>query len=697
MCYCIVILLFFFQGIYSADPQGQSDSEESLNRTISPELSTFQAAFLKNFSLPQDGTGVPVGFLSFLEKKEEDQEELAGARVADAKGSAVQRSRSWEKESAPFEILEEVKEGCTFSRSHSDEEIPVVPQQEKKPLIKMRSLKKLEELKHRRRSIVSPHSPPEKSIPVKKIVSDMSDADREKELDDSEKILSTERKLPKNPSLLSRLPGIFALRSRDNTPSHSRDSTPAHHIKSPLISSGLSQKDLPKTSYKKDDSPHKSCPSGIEKRQSSIEEKKLSPGSKRLFRQYDLWTDLYKYVDELEGLTVLMLCAQDGKVHDMHRILSRDASGIDLKSKNKDSVTALMLSVQEDQIKALEVLLDYNANVYIQDAAGKTAVIHAAQGGNLGVIERLLQRDSSGINMQAHNGHTALLAAIIGGHQSVVAELLAHKARADIVDADGSTPLIRALNGDFNMNILYMLMDAWPDGLNYQDKLGRTPVMHAIINENPEVLYVLLSRRPNLEIEDVKSYTPLHYAARKDYKYVVALFDKGRLGSSITALTNSNLTPLALATLRNDGASVALIASYIQDDDVYKVGTDDHCERNNALMFAAERGCEDIVKILLERSPCGINNLNKYRKSALIIAAENGHPKIVELLLRYSPNINLSDSLHLTARQYALIKRAMHERLGSLEKSKKYDQIQEMISDYEAIVLAEQYKKEIDA
>jgi len=60
---------------------------------------------------------------------------------------------------------------------------------------------------------------------------------------------------------------------------------------------------------------------------------------------------------------------------------------------------------------------------------------------------------------------------------------------------------------------------------------------------------------------------------------------------------------------------------------------------NTPLHFAACRGNEEIVKILLQHSKVNVNDKDVSGKTALHLACSEGHSKVCQLLLNYGADI----------------------------------------------------------
>lgn len=83
------------------------------------------------------------------------------------------------------------------------------------------------------------------------------------------------------------------------------------------------------------------------------------------------------------------------------------------------------------------------------------------------------------------------------------------------------------------------------DEVNQKDQDGRTPLMHAILAENPDKLIInmLLEVGAHVNDSDIgQKWTPLHYAAADNYDDIVAiLLEHGATQDSVDIFGNTPL------------------------------------------------------------------------------------------------------------------------------------------------------------
>ena len=125
------------------------------------------------------------------------------------------------------------------------------------------------------------------------------------------------------------------------------------------------------------------------------------------------------------------------------------------------------------------------------------------------------------------------------------------------------------------------------------DSIGRSALIHAIIQGNIDIIELLKSR-----------------------------------GVSLESKSSNNITPLMWAIIYDNLKSVR----YLIQDNV-KVLEEKDVNGWNAFMFACAKGYLDVVKYILKFSPNIIKKKSNSNETALIVAADNGKANIVKYLL----------------------------------------------------------------
>lgn len=101
-----------------------------------------------------------------------------------------------------------------------------------------------------------------------------------------------------------------------------------------------------------------------------------------------------------------------------------------------------------------------------------------------------------------------------GDMKAVLAALAANPALASSVDeATGITAVMKAIRGK-DVGVVKAILAAYPAGVNVADKNGATPLHHAVVYQNLEIISVLVGAGADLNAKDVHGETQLELAKK---------------------------------------------------------------------------------------------------------------------------------------------------------------------------------------
>jgi ankyrin repeat protein len=199
------------------------------------------------------------------------------------------------------------------------------------------------------------------------------------------------------------------------------------------------------------------------------------------------------------------------------------------------------------------------------------------------------------------------------------------------------TPLHLAAQSNENMVKLLLSKGAEVDA---KDDDGMTPLHMAAWKGEKAVVALLLSHGAEVNAGNKHGTTPLHYAADfdgykdlADRKGVVELLVSH--GAEVNAKDNIGLTPLHEAAFEGNKAVVELLLA--RGADVNAKNDKD----STPLHLAAEYGCK-VVELLLAHG-AQVTAKDKFGATPLHCAARGGHKDVAELLLSNKADINAKD------------------------------------------------------
>ncbi|XP_064162218.1 ankyrin repeat and SAM domain-containing protein 1A-like [Anguilla rostrata] len=179
------------------------------------------------------------------------------------------------------------------------------------------------------------------------------------------------------------------------------------------------------------------------------------------------------------------------------------------------------------------------------------------------------------------------------------------------------------------------LLSLWRGpSVNCADSTGYTPLHHAALNGQSEVVQALLRNEALTNIADHKGCSPLHLAAwRGDERIVRLLIHQSPSQPKLNEQNNDNDTPLHCAAQYGHAEVVRLLLAEQADP----------ATRNNRLEtpldLAALYGRLEVVRLLLAAGPA-LLACRAPTHTPLHLAARNGHLPVVQVLLEAGMDIN---------------------------------------------------------
>jgi Txe/YoeB family toxin of toxin-antitoxin system len=130
-----------------------------------------------------------------------------------------------------------------------------------------------------------------------------------------------------------------------------------------------------------------------------------------------------------------------GEINEIDSLLDKISNVKDIVNmRNEKGDTFLIIASNNGNLQAVRALIEYGADLSLEDAKGNNALIIAAEKGHLDVVDELLFRKVN-INSLGQYKRTALMAAAENGHIRVVKFLLKKGAKVSIKDGYGQTAL----------------------------------------------------------------------------------------------------------------------------------------------------------------------------------------------------------------------------------------------------------------
>jgi ankyrin repeat protein len=219
------------------------------------------------------------------------------------------------------------------------------------------------------------------------------------------------------------------------------------------------------------------------------------------------------------------------------------------------------------------VLIAHGAEVDPVDHYGDTPLQHAVEAKKIKLARVLLAHGADPGRKYDQRYLTPLHFAMRGGDVEMIKLLLEFKPPLDVMDPDGTTPLMRAVSSK-NYTITRLLLEhgakiAPPRSLPgtrrqseqywfiQNDNREKTPIFWAMMNGDMKMLALLIEFKAPLNAVDMDGRTPLHYAAEAGNKNLVKMLLEAK--ASVDIKDDDGATPLFLAETKEHEEVAAML------------------------------------------------------------------------------------------------------------------------------------------
>lgn len=275
----------------------------------------------------------------------------------------------------------------------------------------------------------------------------------------------------------------------------------------------------------------------------------------------------------------------------------------------------------------LEARADTNAFAFLENTGETRSVLSlAAAGGWIPVITVLLAFGARAQAVDA-DGTTPAHHAAAEGHVEALRTLKVAGVQFERADSTGQTPLLRAARNGHRPVVEYLLNQKNID-LNWRDHYGHSAITSAIFHNHDDVARVLMPR-VDLNTRTRRGETPLHFAVSGGHidqcRQLVAL------GANPKATDYDGHTLLMSAAAEGTGT----LCQYMLD---LGLEVDAKSRRGyTALMNSNSAAC---TRLLLQRG-ARVNETNVHGESALTLAVQSRQQELVEVLLQHHADPNI--------------------------------------------------------
>ncbi|XP_048251613.1 serine/threonine-protein phosphatase 6 regulatory ankyrin repeat subunit C-like [Haliotis rufescens] len=294
-----------------------------------------------------------------------------------------------------------------------------------------------------------------------------------------------------------------------------------------------------------------------------------------------------------------------------------------------DGNSLLMMSVDRNNAKMVNILLKDDAECLIKNKVGNSALHLASLRGYTDVVKLLLPNMGDWKNLPGQDLRTPVMMAALKGHGQLY-EYLADEGKCDLtgVDDNGDTILHLACQGG-SVQIVKHLMSSKLLDINHRGQYGKTPLMIAACRGNRDMFQLLLSQNCHISLGDFSMSETLSYGHVGDWLNMSQFLRAREHGLNRFMMTHKKHYISKLKShLEEKGSSMLLV-------DV---------SGQSLLHTAAETGNLKLAEFLLSQGKVDINTGDASGRTPVMLASVAGHRIMFEFLTKKQCDLSLKDT-----------------------------------------------------
>ena len=207
---------------------------------------------------------------------------------------------------------------------------------------------------------------------------------------------------------------------------------------------------------------------------------------------------------EKYSATALDLACENGN-HMVVRTLLMN-SECDTNSDRQGKLSPLSVATSRSFLSCAEFLLEKNANTEVQGTENRTPLCYAAINGHNELCQLLLKH---GANPNISIGANPILLVVAeGGNLEIVKVLLKNGAEIDATDSENQTALLRASENGHKAVVAHLLENGADS--HHVNVHGLTSIHYAASDGFTEIVQLLIDSGADLKRPSPRSWTPLH-------------------------------------------------------------------------------------------------------------------------------------------------------------------------------------------
>ncbi len=221
-----------------------------------------------------------------------------------------------------------------------------------------------------------------------------------------------------------------------------------------------------------------------------------------------------------KGQTPLHFAVQNGNQEIVEFLISQ---GADINVRDGEGNTPLIMAIALEKTDTAAFLLSNGADVKIKNAQNEPPIIVALMQGQNELIAPILDKGQD-VNERFEGNLTILLMATISGNKEIIELLVNRGADVNVIADEGNiTPMFGAIFLG-NKDAVDIFLSKGGVDKDYRDMAtGRTYLHTAVLTGIRDIVGLLVNAGCEVNAEDKRGKTPLHYAAKYGHKKIAAL------------------------------------------------------------------------------------------------------------------------------------------------------------------------------
>ncbi|MBN1518352.1 ankyrin repeat domain-containing protein [Candidatus Sumerlaeota bacterium] len=226
-----------------------------------------------------------------------------------------------------------------------------------------------------------------------------------------------------------------------------------------------------------------------------------------------------------QGYTFGYMCVINDNIDSLKMWLAHPSCDVNVHNGDKgERYTALHAAANKNNVAAVKLLLDAGADMTAYEIDGVSPLHFAITSNSNDAALLMINYPNAPLDHQNQSQYTPLHLAAMLRNEDTVAALLEKGANPNIKNIHNHTPFSLAVDeNDAGIVRLFIEKSKSPD-LNVETNERLTPLHHAVLHKNAEIVKLLLEAGAETEVHDTKGRTPLDIAKEMNDVKIIALF-----------------------------------------------------------------------------------------------------------------------------------------------------------------------------